>query len=100
MAGLHEKSRTDAVDDDLVIYSTETRIVHAGIACGRGVRSKWGESYIWEHGTFEIPSEYGWEVHYYAAPPAEEMKERFRLHALRQLDAYYAQVDQFLRDNT
>ena len=97
LADLHEVTPSEAVEGDVVIYSTET-IVHAGIVHGQGVvRSKWGESYIWRHGTFEVPAEYGWEVHYFAALPLEVMVDRYRFHAERQMDAYYAKLDELSR---
>ena len=42
VAELIDKPRHEAVDGDLVIYSTETAIVHAGHVRGQGVCSKAG----------------------------------------------------------
>jgi hypothetical protein len=87
VAELHSKPRHDAVNQDLVIYSTDTGIVHAGMVSGQDVRSKWGTSYIWDHGTFEIPAEYGRSARYFAAPPPEVTTKRFLFHAERQIAA-------------
>lgn len=93
VAELDPKPRHDAVNCDIVIYSTDTRIVHAGMVSGQGVRSKWGTGYIWDHGTFEIPAEHGRSVRYFASQPPEVICERFLLHAGRQIDAAAARVE-------
>src|SRR5262245_10490380 len=45
-------------EGDLAIYSTDSEITHAGIVRGARVHSKWGTTFLWGHGTFEIPAEY------------------------------------------
>jgi hypothetical protein len=100
VAELHEKPRQDAVDGDLIIYSTDTEIVHAGVVRGQGVRSKWGKAYVWDHATFEIPTEYGRSVRYFASQPREVTLERFLLHANRQIDADAAKVEQAIHEES
>jgi hypothetical protein len=85
---LVEKSRHEAVDGDLVIYLTDTGIIHAGIVSGQSVCSKWGESFIWQHGLFEIPAEFGSKVRYFAALPPEVTLRRFRVYAARLIREY------------
>ena len=101
MAELHDKPRHDAVDgDEVIYYATDGEIAHAGNVRGQGVRSKWGTSYIWEHGTFEIPAEYGWNVRYFASRPVEVYLERFLFHAKRQIDNFAAMVEQAIHEET
>jgi hypothetical protein len=89
MADLQEKEPSDVVNKDLAIYFSDTGVTHAGIVKKPDeVLSKWGTGYIWFHGTFEIPAEYGQIVRYYAAPPFELMVERFRAHALQQMEEF------------
>src|SRR5262245_35696752 len=49
LATTHEKLQAEATNEDVVIYSTEATIVHAGIVNGPRVRSKWGNTFIWDH---------------------------------------------------
>jgi len=93
MANLAQKQFSEIVDGDLVIYCTDTGVTHAGITGAKRVLSKWGTGYVWFHGTFEIPAEYGQIVRYYAAPPLELMVERFRIHALKQLEEFRQELE-------
>ena len=86
--GMVEKSAADKVDGDLVIYSNQTGIAHAGIVRGHGVHSKWGTGYAWEHGTLEIPAGYGSTVSYYASASIKSSVALFNGLAERQIDEF------------
>src|SRR6267378_2171586 len=69
LPSVQEKSRKESTDGDVVVYSTDTAVVHSGIVQRHLVLSKWGGSgHLWEHGTFEMPASYGWIDRYYNRP--------------------------------
>jgi hypothetical protein len=53
-------------DKSLIVYKDKERVRHVGINVSKGrVRSKWGLGYLYEHGVFEIPLQYGNDVEFY-----------------------------------
>ena len=82
---LEEVTRAQAQDGDLVIYSDESVVRHAGILRGREVVSKWGTVHLWLHGTQEVPQSYGDAVRYFRPISPGEATQAFVDYAVGQL---------------
>lgn len=55
---------------DLVIYSKDGRVTHAGVTVTdrQSVLSKWGPNELYEHGLWEVPESYGGQMQFAEAP--------------------------------
>lgn len=62
---LHGVPSGDGQDGDVIVYSDEREIVHAGIVTAERVRSKWGDGHLWWHAALEVPLHYGSIVRLY-----------------------------------
>jgi hypothetical protein len=63
---------------DLVVYYHNGEIVHVGAVASHGrVISKWGCGLLCEHRTWEVPSSYGDDVHYFKAQAADDTFAKF-----------------------
>ena len=51
---------------------------------GYRVRSKWGEMPLYEHGLFEVPTDYGDQVRFYGLPALSDVMARFEEFAREQ----------------
>lgn len=78
---LSELPQKDAHDCDVVIYSNDNEITHAGKLKGGRVVSKWGTGYLWEHDLSEVPAKYGHVIKFYRAIPPVVADEAFVAYA-------------------
>ena len=63
---LSEISPEHAKDGDHVVYCFDNRPTHAGKVNTEKIISKWGKyGHLWRHGLYEVPLEYGDEVHFF-----------------------------------
>jgi hypothetical protein len=56
---LREVTAHNARDADVVVYSSDVAIRHAGKVRGDLILSKWGTAHLWSHRLFEVPASYG-----------------------------------------
>lgn len=60
---LNEKSCAARAAGDLLIYLDQGKFGHAGkLVAANLVASKWGTGQLWEHGIWEVPIDYGFEL--------------------------------------
>jgi hypothetical protein len=78
-------------DDDVVVYSSEGKPMHAGRCRSGRVVSKWGSMHLWQHRLFEVPLRYGSTVHFYRSISREESVDAFIEYAESKLGR--AQID-------
>jgi hypothetical protein len=62
---LNEIPHECAVTNDIVVYSDNADLQHAGKLFGLRVVSKWGDGLLWEHAIHEVPGIYGDSVAFY-----------------------------------
>ncbi len=65
-------------DGDYVIYFLHGEPKHAGRIRNNKIVSKWGMYHLWEHGFWEVPAEYGDEIHFFKKIPVEECVSAFK----------------------
>ena len=75
----------DATNGTVAIYQVEDEFVHAGIVHEGRIRSKWGNGYLWEHGEFEIPLDYGSTIRHFNIPGKKRITDILSRHAEQQL---------------
>jgi len=64
--------------DDLVIYFNNGVFRHVGrMKTHHRVLSKWGTGYLFEHGVWEVPFNYGEEVRYFVGPNKDSSFDLF-----------------------
>ena len=74
-----------AANGTVAMYQVGDEFVHAGIVHDRRIRSKWGNGYVWEHGEFEIPLDYGSTIRHFNVPGKKRITDIFSRHAEQQL---------------
>jgi hypothetical protein len=66
------------IRDDLIIYLDNGSFKHVGrIHSPARMLSKWGKGYFYEHGVWEVPSNYGEEMRFFSGPDECESFELF-----------------------
>lgn len=68
---LLRKSEDRLGDNDIVVYFDNDTPLHAGLWRSGRVISKWGsgQTHVWNHSLFEVPSDYGVEVKFFSPIP-------------------------------
>lgn len=75
---LTEIDHNKAQDDDYIIYFLNGNLKHAGRIRNNRVISKWGMYHLWEHGFWEVPTEYGDKIEIFQQIPIEECVSAFK----------------------
>ena len=75
----------DVTNGTVAIYQVGDEFVHAGIVHDGRIRSKWGNGYLWEHGEFEIPLDYGSNIRHFNVPGKKRITDILSRHAEQQL---------------
>lgn len=68
----------DVRDGDYALYCLNGKPKHAGQIRNNRVVSKWGTCHLWEHGLWEVPIEYGDEIHFFKQISVDECVLAFK----------------------
>jgi hypothetical protein len=85
---LTKRQTGQAFAGDLVVYFENDLFRHVGTAlAGNQVLSKWGTGHLFEHSTWEVPTNYGDRVKYFKQLAPEEGLDLFKRYA--EVEGFY-----------
>jgi len=75
-------------DGEVIIYFMDNEPKHGGRVEADRVTSKWGTDCLWEHGVWEVLSEYGNRTERFSIPNREQVEREFDAYAQDRIERY------------